>query len=74
MPEVGGFCHRIPLPRQRSGHQGRTSSKYCDCDRLSISTYLPMHFFGMPPGKIIVKMLLFPPIIKKYLFITMRGL
>ena len=67
-----GFCHRIPLPKQRpafkvsaSRHQGRTSSKYCDRDHLSISTYLPIHFLGMWPSKFIVKMLLFSPIIKK---------
>jgi hypothetical protein len=54
---------KFPLPGIKAGR--RTSSKYCDCDHLPISTYLPIHFLGMRPNKFIVKMLFFSSIIKK---------
>ena len=39
-------------------HQDRTSSKY-------------RRFSGMRPSKLVVKMLLFPPLLKKYIYLSL---
>ena len=62
MPETGVFCHRIPLPKQ--GLPGIKAEK------AEPHHTFPFMFLSI----FIVKMLLFSPIIKKYLSISMHGL
>jgi hypothetical protein len=69
-----GRCFGSGIRWQNPPPSGIKTTIYCDCDRLSIYTCLPMHFSGMRPSKFKVKILLFPPIIKKYLSISMHGL